>query len=169
MKFKAVLSILLLPAVAFAQKSPPGGTPGQTGAVTMAPDFSEKDINNIETVTLSRYRGKVVMLNFWGPWCPPCRAEVPDLKTLQAAYRDKLVVIGAAVFSSYDSVERFYKDFSINYPVFYGSFDLMDKYGQVSSFPTTILINRKGAIAGRVIGARTRDQYEEMLTPLLAE
>jgi cytochrome c biogenesis protein CcmG/thiol:disulfide interchange protein DsbE len=168
MNFKVLfLALFLLPGGAFAQSA--GSTPGRIGTVTMAPEFVERDITNMETISLKAYRGKVVMLNFWGPWCPPCRLEVPDLKRLQAAHKDTLVIIGAAVFSSNDIVERFYNDFTINYPVFYGSFDLMDKYGQVSSFPTTILIDREGAIAGRVVGARTRDQYEEMLKPLFAE
>ncbi|MGA2641632.1 MAG: hypothetical protein ABSG21_12105 [Spirochaetia bacterium] len=80
-----------------------------------------------------------------------------------------LVIIGAAVFSSDADVERFSTDFAMNYPVIYGSFDLMDKYGRISSFPTTIVIDQKGAIVGTFVGSRTREQFEETLKPLLAE
>jgi hypothetical protein len=60
-------------------------------------------------------------------------------------------------------------DYKINYPVIWGSYDLMDKYGKVSVFPTTILIDKKGLIAGTVRGSRIGDQFEAMLKPLLAE
>ena len=161
--------ILLLSAVACANRSPPGSqvrTARPDPAV--APDFTEKDIHNVETISLNNYRGKVVLLNFWGPWCPPCRAEVPALEELQDAFRDKLVIIGATVFSAEAPVEQFYKDYKINYPVIWGSFDLMDKYGKVSVFPTTVIIDRNGFIADTVRGARTREQFEAMVKPLLA-
>jgi thiol-disulfide isomerase/thioredoxin len=135
----------------------------------VAPDFTERDIHNVETISLANYRGKVVLLNFWGPWCPPCRAEVPALEKLQDAFKDKLVIIGATVFSPEAAVEKFYKDYRINYPVIWGSYDLMDKYGKVSVFPTTIIIDRNGVIADTVRGSRTREQFEAMLKPLLAE
>jgi cytochrome c biogenesis protein CcmG, thiol:disulfide interchange protein DsbE len=155
--FPASVFLLLVSVAVFPQAS----------THDMAAAFSEKDMATGETVSLERYRGQVVMLNFWGPWCPPCRAEVPDFEKMQAAYRGKLVVIGAAVFSSDASVERFYKDYRINYPMIWGSYDLMDKYGKVSAIPTTIIIDRKGRIAERVVGSRTREQYEQMVRPLL--
>ena len=179
MKLKAIsLFVLLLSAIASADNNPTTSTPGQAGnqaeslqasTSSMAADFTEKDINDIHTISLSDYRGKVVMLNFWGPWCQPCRTEVPALERLQDKHKGKLVIIGAAVFSSDAAVELFYKDFAMNYPVIYGSYDLMDKYGKVNAFPTTIIIDQMGAIAGRVIGSRTGDQFEEMLKPLLAK
>jgi thiol-disulfide isomerase/thioredoxin len=137
-------------------------------ADTMAADFTEKDMKG-QTISLSSYRGEVVMLNFWGPWCQPCRNEVPALEKLADEYRGKLVIIGAAVFSSDEAVDLFYRDFSMNYPVISGSYDLMDKYGRISAFPTTILIDRKGAIVSTLVGAGTKEQFEAMLKPLLAE
>jgi cytochrome c biogenesis protein CcmG/thiol:disulfide interchange protein DsbE len=168
--------VLLIAAGAYADNTPPGanaqgGDQGEVlqGAVsTVAADFSEKDLNN-QNVSLHSYRGKVVMLNFWGPWCQPCRTEVPALESLQKEYKDKLVIIGAAVFSPNPDVERFYRDFSMNYPVIYGSFDLMAKYGKTSVFPTTIFIDKKGVIVSKLEGAATRPQFETILKPLLAE
>jgi thiol-disulfide isomerase/thioredoxin len=137
-------------------------------ADTMAADFTEQDIAG-RTISLNSYRGEIVMLNFWGPWCQPCRTEVPALEKLQDEYRGKLVIIGAAVFSSDQAVDLFYRDFSMNYPVISGSYDLMDKYGRISAFPTTILIDRKGAIVDGLVGSGTKEQFEAMLKPLLAE
>ena len=170
MRFKDFSAlILLLTAVACANKSPPGN---QARAAqpdpALAPDFTENDIHS-GIVSLNNYRGKVVLLNFWGPWCPPCRAEVPALEKLQDAFRDKLVVIGATVFSAEAPVEQFYRDYKINYPLIWGSYDLMDKYGKVSVFPTTVIIDRNGLIADTVRGARSREQFEAMVRPLLAK
>ncbi len=165
------VAILVLSAIACANKGPTGDQAGsgQPAALRVAPDFAERDIHDTETISLNSYRGKVVMLNFWGPWCPPCRTEVPALEKLQAAFKDKLVVIGATMFSAEAPVEQFYKDYKINYPVIWGSYDLMYKYGKISAFPTTILIDKKGLIAGTVVGSRRGDQFEAMLKPLLAQ
>jgi cytochrome c biogenesis protein CcmG, thiol:disulfide interchange protein DsbE len=177
MRYTAIAAfIVFLAAGAYADNNQPnaaGQAGGQAdvlsgGISTVAADFSEKDIND-QTVSLSSYRGEVVMLNFWGPWCQPCRREVPALESLQKEYKGKLVVIGAAAFSSNEAVELFSRDFSINYPVIYGSYDLMDKYGRISAFPTTIVIDKKGVIVDRLVGARTREQFESILKPLLAE
>jgi cytochrome c biogenesis protein CcmG, thiol:disulfide interchange protein DsbE len=162
-----LLASALAPAVAFAEDTTAGTLSG--GVSTMAPAFTEEDITGKQTVSLESYRGKVVMLNFWGPWCQPCLTEVPELKKLQAKYKGKLVIVGAAVFSSDDAVDLFYTDFSINYPVIHGSYDLMDKYGRISVFPTTIVIDRKGVIAARLVGSGTTEQFETALKPLLAE
>jgi thiol-disulfide isomerase/thioredoxin len=163
--------ILVLSAIACANRGPTGSQAGsaQHAALSVAPDFTERDIHDTETISLNSYRGKVVLLNFWGPWCPPCRTEVPALEGLQDSFKDKLVIIGATVFSAEAPVEKFYRDYKINYPVIWGSYDLMDKYGKVSVFPTTVIIDKKGFIADTVKGSRTRDQFEAMLKPLLAE
>jgi thiol-disulfide isomerase/thioredoxin len=165
MKISALSAIVLLvSALAFADD---GTDPGSVSSA--APAFTETDITGQQTVSLESLRGKVVMLNFWGPWCQPCRTEVPALERVQDEYKGRLVVIGAAVFSSDQDVELFYRDFAINYPVISGSYDLMDKYGRVSAFPTTIVIDQKGDIVGTLVGSRTRDQFEEILKPLLAD
>ena len=147
----------------------PAPTAGAAASpLPLAAAFTEKDLAD-KTVSLAMYRGEVVMLNFWGTWCPPCRAEVPALERLHDKYQGKLEIVGAAVFSSEADVGRFYEDYQINYRVFMGSYDLMDKYGQVSAIPTTFLINKRGEIAAKVVGSRSQAQYEELLGPLLAE
>jgi thiol-disulfide isomerase/thioredoxin len=141
------------------------GASGDPGS--LASDFSERDIYDRTTIALKDLVGKVVILNFWATWCPPCREEIPALEALQAAHKDTLVVIGVSVFCSTTATELFYVEYKINYPMIYGSYELMGKYGKVSSIPTTFLIGRDGVIAARVVGSRTQGQYEAMLKPLL--
>ena len=131
-----------------------------------APAFSERDTNG-KLVTLDEYRGKVVLLNFWGTWCPPCKAEIPAFERMAVEHRENLKIVGAAVFSSEAKVLQFCTDFRINYPVFMGSYELMEEYGKVSAIPTTFIIDKKGRIIDKVIGSRSQAQYEEMLQPLL--
>ena len=138
-------------------------------ALNLAPDFAEKDIYGRKMVVLHQLLGKVVILNFWATWCPPCREETPALEALQDTYKGGIVVIGVSVFCSESATQQFYEDFKINYPMIYGSYDLMYKYGRVSSIPTTFLIDKKGTLVAKVVGSRTEAQYEEMIRPLLAQ
>ena len=133
-----------------------------------APEFAEKDIFDHQTIDLQRYRGKVVVLNFWATWCPPCKEEIPALKAIQDAHGQDLVVIGVSVFCSESSTRLFYVEYKVNYPMILGSWDMMGQYGEVKAIPTTFLIDRRGVITQQVIGSRTQDQYEAMLKPLLA-
>jgi len=161
----ALLSIVncMRPAPALASPESP------VQARVRAPAFAEKDIFGKETASLEKYRGKVVLLNFWATWCPPCRKETPVLESLQKSYWKQLTVIGVSVYCSYADTEEFYRDFKIPYPMIYGSYELMGLYGKVASIPTTFLIDKKGQIAAKVVGSRSRDQYEEILRPLLSE
>jgi thiol-disulfide isomerase/thioredoxin len=134
----------------------------------LAQEFSEPDLYD-KTITLKNYIGKVVALNFWATWCPPCKMEIPFLKELETAHKGQLEVIGASVFCSYSDTLNFYRDYGINYPVIFGSYDLMLKYGKVRAIPTTFLISKEGMISFKVVGYRTKEQYEEMLKSLLAE
>ncbi len=133
-----------------------------------APGFSEKDIFGRDTIDLRNYRGKVVILNFWATWCPPCREEIPALEAIQRAYGKDVAVIGVSVYCSSASTELFYAEYKINYPMIYGSYELMGEYGRVAAIPTTFVITRDGKIADRVQGARSQGEYEAMLKPLLA-
>jgi cytochrome c biogenesis protein CcmG/thiol:disulfide interchange protein DsbE len=144
------------------------GGSSQAAAVVAAPGFSEKDIFERSTIDLKQFRGKVVILNFWATWCPPCREEIPALEAIQNAHRKDVEVIGVSVFCSSASTELFYAEYKINYPMIYGSYEMLDAYGRVRTIPTTFLITRKGDIAQRVTGSRTKDEYEAMLKPLLA-
>ena len=136
-------------------------------AGSVAPEFAERDIYGRQLIDLQEYRGKVVMLNFWATWCPPCRQEIPALEDLQRAYADTLAVIGASVYCSNTDTERFVVQYKINYAMIYGSYDLMGKYGKVGAIPTTFLIDRDGKVAARIVGARTESEYEALLKPLL--
>src|SRR5438445_2987040 len=83
----------------------------------MAPPFLLRDVNG-GLVSTADWKGKVVILNFWATWCPPCREEIPQLVKLQAMYRDKLQVIGASEGEDGpQKVQQFVKMYRMSYPI----------------------------------------------------
>ncbi|MGI6296298.1 MAG: TlpA family protein disulfide reductase [Armatimonadota bacterium] len=117
---------------------------------TKAPDFSLKDLDG-KTFTLAdnfKAPGKVVLLDIWATWCPPCRAEIPHLIKLQTKYKDKpVVIVGVAVDERKTDVESFAKKNKINYVVCPDERGkaIGDKYS-VRGIPATYIIDKKGVI-----------------------
>jgi thiol-disulfide isomerase/thioredoxin len=112
-----------------------------------APEFSLTDLNG-KTVNLSQYKGKVIILDFWATWCPPCRSEIPHFIDLYNRYQDKgLVVIGIALDDEGAKVVKpFVDEYKINYPVILGNADVQKAYGGIQGIPTTFIINKNGTL-----------------------
>lgn len=120
----------------------------------IAPDFTLKNLNGME-VNLKEFRGKVVLLNFWATWCPPCRIEIPSMVELYKKYKDRgLEIIGVNLDKLGKSeVEKFSLEHKINFPVLLNpSGDVASLYGVVA-LPTTVFLDRDGKIKGRISGA----------------
>jgi peroxiredoxin len=122
---------------------------------SLAPDFTLNDIYG-KRITLSEFRGNVVLLNFWATWCVPCRLEMPSLNNLYHEFKDKgLNILGISVDISEKPVRSFISEKRIIFPV------LMDKDKEVYfdryaalGLPVTFLIDRKGMIVERIIGEK---------------
>jgi len=132
-----------------------------------APDFSLKTTTG-KTVKLSDCLGKVVIVNFWASWCPPCRAEIPDFVTVYKNYQDKgLEIIGIAVSSSASQIQKMIQDYGITYPVVISDGKVEAAYGGVTAVPTTFLIDKKGNIVKKHIGALDKKTLEGLIKNLL--
>lgn len=146
-----------------------------------APDFTLVDQYG-EEHTLSDYKGKVVFLNFWATWCPPCREEMPDIEALYKEYGENsedLVILSVANPKTKDNpnnndktieeVTKFMEDNGYSYPA------LMDTTGDVllqyyiTAFPTTFMIDREGRVIGYANGALTKDIMKNIITQALSE
>ena len=101
----------------------------------------------------SDWRGKVVLINFWATWCPPCRAEIPDLIALQKKYPDKLVIIGISEDEgTIEEVRRFADAQGMNYPIVMTTPELKKTFKGVAALPTTFVLDRDGRLAQRHVG-----------------
>lgn len=134
----------------------------------LAPEFALTDIFG-NKLSLSDYKGKVVMLDFWATWCGPCRIEIPGFVDLQNQYRNQgFTIIGISMDDSAEPVLEFYRQFKMNYPVAMGNDTLGALYGGILGMPTTFLIGRDGHIYSKHIGATNVGVFEEEVKALLA-
>jgi peroxiredoxin len=132
-------------------------------------DFTVKDMQG-KSVSLSAYKGKVILLDFWATWCPPCKAEIPGFVELQDQYGEKgLQVLGVSVDDPADKLPPFAEEFKMNYPVLVGlgRDDLQDAYGPMWGIPTTFLISRDGKICRKHSGLVGKERYEQDIKALL--
>lgn len=132
------------------------------------PQLTLKDLNGTD-VSLSDYKGKVVLVNFWATWCEPCRVEIPWLIEMQEKYGPKGFVIlgialdeeGKSVVAPFVAKERFDVNGSkeqMSYKILIGNDDAADKFGGLFGYPTSILISRDGKQIKRVTGMISPDE-----------
>jgi cytochrome c biogenesis protein CcmG/thiol:disulfide interchange protein DsbE len=133
-----------------------------------APDFALKDADG-KTVHLTDYRGKVVMLDFWATWCPPCKVEIPWLIDIERKNKDRgFAVLGVSMDDEgWEVVKPFMKEVGMNYRVVIGNDATAEIYGNVESLPETFLIDREGKIAAIHIGLASRKDFEDEVAQLL--
>ena len=146
------------------------GTPDvltPVGGRKAAPDFTLTDAQG-RPVTLSAYKGKVVLLDFWATWCGGCKVEIPWYVEFDKRYRDKgLVVIGVSMDEEgMKVVKPFLEKRHIDYPVVIGSDALGQQFG-LQSMPLTLLIDRNGKIAVSHTGIVDKDNFESHIRELL--
>ena len=132
-------------------------------------NFVLKDINGND-VTLSDYRGKVILLDFWATWCAPCRIEIPGFIDLYDQYeKDGLEVLGISVDDPISALLLYTEDMGMDYPVLIGDQrdDVKDAFGPLLGFPSTFLINREGMICHQHIGFTPKEKFEQEILELL--
>jgi thiol-disulfide isomerase/thioredoxin len=120
-----------------------------------APAFVARDLDGRDISTAS-LRGKVVLLNFWATWCPPCRAEIPDLIALQEKYRDQLQIIGISEDEGGpEVVRRFVDAHHMNYPVVMASPELEKQFPGIGALPTSFVIDTHARLVQKHVGMLT--------------
>ncbi len=140
--------------------------PIAAGQGEQAPDFSLKDLEG-NNVTLADYKGKVVFLNFWATWCPPCRQEIPDFIKAYEKHKDNgLVILGVAVSDKENSVRSFVEKNKISYPVAMGDVKIVQDYEPGQYIPATIVIDRNGKIHDKHVGVMDMSQVEKIFKEL---
>jgi peroxiredoxin len=131
-------------------------------------NYTVKNMNG-ESVHLASYKGKIILLNFWATWCPPCKVEIPDLIALQNEYKDDIVVLGFSVDDTADQLKPFADEYQMNYQVLVGlgHENIQEAYGPMWGIPVTIIIDRNGTVAKKQSGIRSKEQIEREIKALL--
>jgi thiol-disulfide isomerase/thioredoxin len=131
------------------------------------PPFLVNDIDG-QPVSTAEWKGKVVLVNFWATWCPPCRAEIPMLVQLKNIYKDRLVIVGVSMDDDDPAaVRKFVKEMRMNYPVVMASREIISEYGGVPALPTTFVVNQDGKVVQKHIGLYPSNVYESEVRALL--
>jgi len=151
---------------------PATAMPGQTAPAfglqnREAPNFALQDIHG-NTVRLSDFEGKIKIVDFWATWCPPCRAEIPHFKALQAKYgNEDLVVIGISLDrEGVAAVKPYANENSITYPLLIGDLQTVKAYGNVQSIPTTFVIDQQGRFYSKHVGYKPGTVFERDIEAL---
>lgn len=147
-----------------ALPEPKPETPTVSRGPRAMPDFVLQDLAG-HTVKLSDYTGKAVLINFWATWCPPCKAELPDLVEIQKQFGgDRFTVIGVSLDQTgIEGVRRFVQDWGLNFPILMGNEDVVVSYGNFRGIPTTFLLDSRHELARKYTGLVTRKMVESDL------
>ncbi|MDH7605286.1 MAG: TlpA disulfide reductase family protein [Melioribacter sp.] len=147
---------------------PPNYVPAAQKSSALAPDFTLPTTDG-KMLKLSSLRGKVVIIDFWATWCPPCRKGIPDLIDIKKRYGSKGVeIIGVSVDTdTKDEVIPFIKEKGINYPVVYGNQTVYMQYGGIRAIPTTFVIDKEGKIVASYEGLVPKITYENHIKRIL--
>ena len=145
-------------------------------AATCGPDsktanlnFTFKDLDGRD-VTLSAFKGKVILLDFWATWCGPCKFEIPGFIELYTKYRSQgLQVLGLAVDDPVPALKEYAQQMKMNYPVLVGEGreDILEAFGPMPGLPTTFIIDREGKICKSHTGFEKKETFEQEIKSLL--
>jgi thiol-disulfide isomerase/thioredoxin len=123
------------------------------------------------TPTLERWRGQVLVVNFWATWCAPCREEIPVFVRLQDRHGPRGLQFVGVAFDQPDKVAEFAREFRINYPLVLGGIDTMELMREAGNragvLPYTLVIDRQGKVVSREPGGLKETKLESLIGPLL--
>jgi peroxiredoxin len=131
-------------------------------------NFTFKDVNN-RKVSLSDFKGKVIILNFWATWCVPCKAEIPGFIGLQMKYGGRgLQVIGLSVDDPAGTAKKYADDMKMNYPVLLaeGKEEILKAYDPIPSIPVSVVVGRDGKICAKHVGIAPMNVFEKEIASL---
>ena len=167
-----VTTVAAAPEATSPSSADPGADPGAACMANAKPanfDFTIKDVDG-NNVSLSTYKGKVVLLNFWATWCGPCKAEIPGFVRLQEKYRDKgLVIVGYSVDDTAEKAKAYAAQYKMNYPILLGEGkeELQDAYGPIWGLPSSFIISKDGKVCRKHIGIAPEAVFEKEVAALL--
>jgi thiol-disulfide isomerase/thioredoxin len=134
------------------------------------PPFLVNDLDG-RILSTAQLRGKVVIVNFWATWCPPCREEIPEMVELADRFKDRLQIIGVSEDddATPEEVRDFAREEKINYPIVMGGSGISREYGGVPALPTSFIVNTDGRVVVKHVGLFPAEVYDREIRALLGE
>ena len=166
-----LIALVVLGAILLMKRSGPIDEVGP-GTGEEAPDFSLTRVDADEAVTLSEFRGKTVLLDFWATWCPPCREQMPVVQKLDddPSLKDSLVVISVNAdepsADRHNKVTKYLEDNGYHFTTVMDDYTAMSAYG-VSFLPTLVIVDPDGGIAHRETGVHSEKKLRKMLSSVM--
>ena len=136
-----------------------------TGCKSTSGNFTLMDLDGNE-ISLSDFNGKVLILNFWATWCPPCREEIPDFVEVYNEYESEDVQFIGVSNEDISTLRSFVEDYNISYPILIDDENIMGKWG-ISAIPTTFVFDKDGQIISKSVGMMTREQLINIIEDAL--
>ena len=143
------------------------------GSVTKSQmvDFTWDENGN--EIKLSDYKGKVILVNFWATWCPPCRKELPDLSAISTELKDKnFKMIGVSVDDNKDVLDKFLETNKLPYTIVFEPTELVSKYMEAAGqnqnvVPQTYIIDKNGKVVEAILGSRSKADFLSLINKYL--
>jgi len=136
-----------------------------TGCKSSYGNFTLMDLDGNE-ISLSDFNGKILILNFWATWCPPCREEIPNFVEVYNEYESKDVQFIGVSNEDISTLISFVEDYNISYPILIDNANVMEKW-EIRAIPTTFVFDREGHIIFKNVGMMTREQLENIIEDAL--
>lgn len=162
--------MMMRPLIIAAMLLSMGGVANAMKVGDVAPDFTRADVSG-KQVQLSKYQGRLVLLNFWASWCGPCREEMPLFSKWQREFgASRLQVIGVSMDDDAGEMRKFLAAYPVNYPIVMGDAGFAGQFGGVLGLPLSYLIDARGRVVGRYQGevalAKMEAKVKELLGPV---
>jgi thiol-disulfide isomerase/thioredoxin len=146
--------------------------PGNANAAATAPSFAGVTVDG-KPFSSSSLKGKAYIVNFFATWCPPCRAEIPDMVKVQRAWESKgFTFVGIAVNEQVPNVKNFMRSNGMTYPVMMATPELIRAFngyidGGITGIPTTFVIDSTGKLTGVIVGPRSKAEFDQLVKTAL--
>lgn len=152
----------------FASTAEAGIPSADSGGADLAPAWRLRDLDG-QPVSSADFEGKVVFIDFWATWCPPCRQMIPGLVDIHEAYADEgLAIVGVSLDRKGPEVVRtFNEQFGVNYTSLMGDEAIVSAFGGIEGIPTSFLIDREGRIVKKHVGYVSKSRLKSEIEPLL--
>ncbi|SOC43013.1 TlpA disulfide reductase family protein [Ureibacillus acetophenoni] len=137
--------------------------------VELAPEFTLSDLNG-KAVNLSDFKGKIVILNFWTTWCPPCIEEMPEMQRFYEKNKDHRIEIVAVNLTNFDNgqqaIESFVQDYGLTFPVLLDKDGVLRSMYEILTIPTSFILDTEGGVFQKIVGPMNEQMMDEIVNSI---